>query len=83
MPQVLRLFGYRVVIYFNDHRPGHVHVIGNGCEAVFDLNCPKGPSNLRENSRFTYRELVKIKYELSKNLLTICRRWKEIHGTYT
>jgi hypothetical protein len=39
--------GLRVVIYFNDHRPAHVHVIGDGCEAVFRLNCPTGPPELR------------------------------------
>lgn len=39
--------GLRVVIYPNDHRPAHVHVIGNGCEAVFNLNCPNGPNEWR------------------------------------
>ncbi|WHZ20694.1 MAG: hypothetical protein OJF55_002843 [Rhodanobacteraceae bacterium] len=28
MPTILRLGGLRVVIYPNDHRPAHVHVIG-------------------------------------------------------
>ncbi|WP_199271807.1 DUF4160 domain-containing protein [Pseudoduganella flava] len=40
----------RVVIYPNDHRPAHVHVIGPGCEAVFDLHCPEGPPELRETT---------------------------------
>ncbi|MGO9259223.1 MAG: DUF4160 domain-containing protein [Bryobacteraceae bacterium] len=43
MPTVLRFDGLRVVIYPNDHRPAHVHMIGRGHEAVFDLNCPAGP----------------------------------------
>src|SRR6266436_5006272 len=49
MPTVLRLNGLRLIVYPNDHRPAHVHVIGRGCEAVFDLNCPAGPVELREN----------------------------------
>ena len=42
MVTVERIGGLRVVIYPNDHRPAHVHVIGKGYEAVFKLNCPKG-----------------------------------------
>jgi Domain of unknown function (DUF4160) len=43
MPSVDVIDGLRVVIYPNDHRPAHVHVIGSGCEAVFNLHCPEGP----------------------------------------
>jgi len=32
MPTVLRFEGLRVVIYPNDHRPAHVHVIGRGAK---------------------------------------------------
>jgi hypothetical protein len=52
MPTVLRLGRLRVVIYLNDHRPAHVHVMGGGQEAVFKLNCPAGPAELRENYGF-------------------------------
>ncbi len=60
LPTVLRFGGLRVVIYPNDHRPAHVHVIGRGCEAVFNLNCPAGPVELRENYGFSRREFVRI-----------------------
>ena len=56
-----RIDGLRVVIYPNDHRPAHVHVIGNGCEAVFKLNCPEGPPELRENYGFAAGKLSRIK----------------------
>jgi hypothetical protein len=52
MPTVDDIDGLRVVIYPNDHRPAHVHVIGNGCEAVFKLNCPEGPPELLRELRF-------------------------------
>jgi hypothetical protein len=61
MPAVDAIDGLRVVIYFNDHRPAHVHVIGDGCEAVFRLNCPTGPPELRENYGFAAGKLSKIK----------------------
>src|SRR5260370_25575848 len=60
MPTVLRFDGLRVVIYPNDHRPAHVHVIGRGCEAVFNLSCPAGPAELRENYGFSRREIPQI-----------------------
>ena len=49
MPTILRVDGLRVVIYPNDHMPEHVHVIGGGGEALFNLHCPDGPPVLREN----------------------------------
>jgi Domain of unknown function (DUF4160) len=80
MPTVLRIGALRVVIYPNDHRPAHVHVIGRGCEAVFDLRCPKGPPELRENYRFGLRELNRIEAALSANLAALCGDWERIHG---
>ena len=52
MPTVLRIGGLRVVIWPNDHRPAHVHVIGPDGEAVFNLHCPGGPPALRQSYGF-------------------------------
>ena len=82
MPTVLVIFGLRVVIYPNDHRPAHVHVIGNGNEAVFNLNCPKGPPELRENYGFSGKELGKISDALVANLVDLCEYWRQIHGSH-
>jgi uncharacterized protein DUF4160 len=82
MPTVLSIFGLRVVVYPNDHRPAHVHVIGNGCEAVFNLRCPKGPAELRENYGFSAKELAKIARELDSRLASLCDRWRDIHGKF-
>ncbi len=68
MPTVDAIDGLRVVIYFNDHRPAHVHVIGDGCEAVFRLNCPTGAPQLRENYGFAAGKLSKIKAALAARL---------------
>jgi hypothetical protein len=80
MPTVLRIGALRFVIYPNDHRPAHVHVIGQGCEAVFDLRCPNGPPELRENYRFGLRELSRIEAALSANVAALCGEWERIHG---
>lgn len=80
MPTVLRFDGLRVVIYPNDHRPAHVHVIGNGCEAVFNLHCQNGPPELRENYGFGRPEVTRIEKALSEALSALCEAWRIIHG---
>lgn len=82
MPTVLTIDGLRVVIYPADHRPAHVHVIGNGCEAVFKLHCPEGPPELRENFGFVRKDLAKIADALAANLAALCDEWKQIHEDY-
>lgn len=81
MPTVLRFGGLRVVIYPNDHRPAHVHVIGNGHEAVFELNRPAGSVTIRENYGFTRRDLTVIERGLIDNLALLFGEWERIHGT--
>lgn len=80
MSTVLRSNGFRVVIYPNDHRPAHVHVIQAGKEAVFNLHCPAGPPELRENYGFSPQEVRKIRSVLSRNLQSLCKKWSAIHG---
>lgn len=79
MPTVLRLDGLRIVVYPNDHRPAHVHVIGDGCEAVFDLHPPAGPPVLRENFGFSIAAVRRIRAGLSANLPRLVNEWNRIH----
>jgi hypothetical protein len=81
MPTVLRLGKLRVVIYPNDHRPAHVHVIGPNAEAVFNLHCPDGPPELRESMGFALHELNRIVDLLQQALKSLCKQWRSIHGT--
>jgi hypothetical protein len=71
---------FRVVIYPNDHRPAHVHVIGPDCEAVFKLNCPVGPMALRENFGRSRRDLTAMLAVLTRNVKQLCSDWETIHG---
>ena len=80
MPTVVRFAGLRAVIYPNDHRPPHVHIIGKRCEAVFNLQCPDGPAELRENYGFSLKELTRIETFLAANLAITCREWERLHG---
>ena len=80
MPTVLRFDGLRIVIYPNDHRPAHVHVIARGHEAVINLNCLAGPVELRENYGFSRREISHMSAVLMDHLEKLCRAWEQIHG---
>lgn len=82
MVKVDSIGGLRVVVYPNDHRPTHFHVIGNGCEAVFKLNCPDGQPELRENYGFSQIELAKIKTAITSRQAHLCAAWSEIHGAF-
>ena len=80
MPTVASIGGRRVVIYPNDHRPAHVHVIGKDCEAVFKLNCPEGRPELIENYDCSASELSKIRAALKTRTAHLCAEWSRIHG---
>jgi hypothetical protein len=80
MPTVFRLNGLRVVIYLNDHRPAHVHVLGAATEAVFHLHCPDGPPSLRESVGFNRVELNRIANALGAALKPPCAKWRSLHG---
>lgn len=82
MPTILRIDGLRVVIYPNDHRPAHVHVIGPSDEAVFFLNCPDGPPALRECYGFRRAEVSEIRNSMADALATLCDEWSKLHGNY-
>ncbi len=78
MPTVLRLGGLRVVVYLNDHRPTHVHVLGQGGEAVYESSCvvPK----VRYGCGRCRGSVEPTEAALAAELPVLCRAWKEIHG---
>jgi hypothetical protein len=82
MPTVRRFDGFRVAIYPNDHRPAHVHVIASSGEAVFLLNCPGGPLELRESYGFRLAELKRIAATVSESVEHLCAIWDEYHGDH-
>ena len=69
-----------MVIWPNDHRPPHVHVIGNDREAVFELGCPVGPPRLRQSFGFRLAEIRSIEKALVAMTADLCVQWSAIHG---
>lgn len=80
MPTAQWIGNLRVVVYPNDHRPPHVHVIGHGHEAVIELGTPGSPLIVRENYGFSRRDLAKIQRALSKDQDELAVAWENIHG---
>lgn len=80
MPTVYRFDGLRVIIYPNDHRPEHVHVIGPAGEVVFLLNCPDGPLELRESFGFRLTDVKRIGQSLDRRVKDLCEEWSRHHG---
>lgn len=79
MPTVLRRDGYRVVVFFNDHVPAHVHVFVGSDQAIFFLNCPDGPLELHENHGLSRSYLSRISAALRPHVAFLCEEWRRIH----
>ncbi|PIM54046.1 hypothetical protein CS062_06115 [Roseateles chitinivorans] len=95
MPTILKFDGLRAVIYLNDQRPGHIHVMGSGGEARFELRL--GPDNdapfarpdrgrdailLRENHFFPHARLNRIVAVLASQLPRLIADWRALHGRH-
>lgn len=80
MPTLLIINGWRVVIYPNDHRPPHVHVVGPTEHARFELLCDLGLVRLLSNINFSLSQLRLIESRLLSNIARLCHQWGQIHG---
>jgi len=80
MPTVLRIDGYDIVIYLNDHLPHHVHVFAHGCEAIVELSCPDDIVHVRKNRNFKSQELKKVVRLVQAHQAELCANWKEVHN---
>ena len=80
MPTVMRFDGFSVVVYPANHIPAHVHVFSGGREAVFNLNCPGGPVELRETYGFSRAAIAGIRKLLNERIAKLCHEWRSIHG---
>lgn len=81
MPTILvHAKGWRVVIYPNDHRPPHVHVLGPEVHARFELLCDLGQVKLLSYVGFSHSQLQALAIYLFKHVKSLCKAWGEIHG---
>lgn len=78
MPTVLLLDNgrFKVAIYFHDHAPPHVHVLGPGAEARFAIDTLECLSSVGFNA--TTRNRIKKLLVVHKDLLM--EAWNEYQG---
>lgn len=74
-PLILRKDGYRVIIYFNDHEPAHVHVKKDRNEARVQLN----PVEMMNNHGFKPKEIKKITKIVKDNQSLLLDKWDTMH----
>ncbi len=76
MPTLVFERGFKIIIYYNDHEPAHVHVKKAGFEARIQLE----PIQTIENYGFNQSDL-KIALELVlKHQASLINTWQTIYG---
>lgn len=74
-PTVLREQGYRIIIYYNDHEPAHVHVKKDKNEVRIQLE----PIQIMDNHRFKPNEIKTILRLIEKYQTLLLDTWNAIH----
>ena len=80
MPTVLRVDGFQIMIFFNDHPPPHVHVRKAGGLVVIQLASDAGPPTVREAHEMAQADLVRAFRIVLTNHDLLQQKWREIHG---
>jgi hypothetical protein len=79
MPTVLRIRGYRFIIFFNDHPPAHIHVQHAEGGARIRLD----DVEITEYYQLGQRQLREIREIVDENYDYLLEKWHEIHGDET
>ena len=79
MVTVLRGSGFRVIIFLDDHLPGHVHVFGDG-HAKINLAGPGGECELVWVEGMKRSEVRKALQLVEDHRADLLLRWRDIHG---
>lgn len=82
MPTVLRIEGFRVVIYLppREHEPPHVHVWKDGSEVVIDLATSRRRQTIRSVSRMRVPDVTKAFWIVEGNTDYLLMCWRQYHG---
>jgi hypothetical protein len=75
MPTVLRINGWRVVIYPNDHPPAHVHVLGPGWVVVINLL----QLEVREVIRCGEQQANQVLQRVAEHRMALMEAWRRFH----
>lgn len=79
MVVVHRAFGFRFVIYTQDHEPAHVHITGAG-QAKINLLGRAGQPELVYSFGISRADLRRILREVVAEQAWLLKEWERIHG---
>jgi hypothetical protein len=74
-----RAFGFRFVVFPNDHAPPHVHVFGHGGEAKIGLSSD-GVAQLVWSHRVSRADLRRVVAEATAHHAALLEAWRMVHG---
>lgn len=82
MPTVLRVAGFRVVIFLppREHGPPHVHVRNAVGEAVIELAGARRPQVLRSVAGMRTPDVVRAFWIVEDHTEFLLAKWREYHG---
>ena len=80
MPTVLRVDGFQVRIFPNDHPPAHVHVYKAGTLVVIELAAPTQRQVVREVAGMSSADAVKAFLIVEDHGAFLREKWEELHG---
>ena len=72
MPTLFIIFGFRFMFYSNDHTPIHIHVVKDGCEAIYYIEFVE----LLFSHGFKSHYLSLIESIVLENKEIIVERWR-------
>lgn len=75
-PTIIRERGFRIVIFFNDHAPAHVHAIKDDGMARFGLE----PVEVLDNYGLKKKDLKRARQIIEENQALLLENWNLIHG---
>ena len=79
MVVVHRAYGFRFVIYTQDHEPAHVHITGAG-QAKINLTGPDGGPELVSSIGVKRSDLRRLMDEVAQRTDEFLKEWERIHG---
>ena len=82
MPTVLRVRGFRIVIYLppREHEPPHVHVWKGDAEVVIELATTEVDQTIREIAGMRSSDVTQAFWIVEEHADLLLNRWREFHG---
>ena len=82
MPTVLRIAGFRVIIFLppREHLPPHVHVRNASGEVVIELAALGRPQTIRDAVGMRSHDVATAFWIVEEHMDFLLKRWSDYHG---